>query len=519
MMRYLKCIVLLLYFHYCAFSQVTFQKPIVFKLYGCWPTGVLELPNGYLIASWGRSEYNGTDAFRSGIIFHKTDLYGNLIWEKIYNQPGKAYSIGLYGSLAAIEDGYLLCGTELDTITNEQDFYFAKFDTFANLLWMKKYPRGGTQNCLHGSLTSDKGYIIIGESFTSTTWANYYVLKADSNGNKQWDKFYGGGDNDSGRKIHQTSDGGYIMSGISRTYGHGEHDLWLIKTDSSGSEEWDKTYGTALDDRLRCITLANDGGYIGWGSLDTSVYTPVEYTALVLKLDEDGNVVWRTFFNHKRERIIYQLRELDDGSIVAIGQHDIGGIDGVRSWIAKLNSSGEVLWERFYEGPGTTDDTLFSFRTSFDGDFQQTSDGGFIITGQAWRSTSAASHVFWPHPWLVKLDSNGCLDPDSCGLDLGVGVSEIQPTKSSATIITYPNPFTTEALISIKANSAEFAYEKIEFQLFDVSGRLMQANNYSLNQYGYCEFYIERGHYSSGIYFYQVTTQKAVLGKGKLIAR
>jgi len=518
-MRILGFSILFLCHSYSLFPQITFQKPIVFRLYGCNPHGILELQDGYLIASQGRTEYDSTVAYRPGIIFHKTDLQGNLMWEKIYKQPGKAYSIGNYGSLASVEDGYLLCGDELDSLTEADDFFLMKFDSLANPQWFKKYPRSGIENCLHGSLTSDKGYIIIGESFTSTTWANYYVLKADSNGNKQWDKFYGGGDNDSGRKIHQTSDGGYIMSGISRTYGHGEHDLWLIKTDSSGSEEWDKTYGTALDDRLRCITLANDGGYIGWGSLDTSVYTPVEYTALVLKLDEDGNVVWRTFFNHKRERIIYQLRELDDGSIVAVGVQDIGGIENLRSWIAKLNSSGDVLWERFYQGPGTTVDTLFSHDTSFNGDFQQTSDGGFIITGQAWRSTSAASHVFWPHPWLVKLDSNGCLDPDSCGLDLGVGVSEIQPTKSSATIITYPNPFTTEALISIKANSAEFAYEKIEFQLFDVSGRLMQANNYSLNQYGYCEFYIERGHYSSGIYFYQVTTQKAVLGKGKLIAR
>jgi len=240
---------------------------------------------------------------------------------------------------------------------------------------------------------------------------------------------------------------------------------------------------------------------------------------MIFKTDFDGIILWRTFFNHKKNRYIQQVRELDDGSIVAIGQHDIGGIDGVRSWIAKLNSSGEVLWERFYEGPGTTDDTLFSFRTSFDGDFQQTTDGGFIVVGQDWRSTSVTSHTFWPHPWLVKLDSNGCLSPDSCGLDLGVGVNEIQPTRPIATIVAYPSPFTTQALISIKANSTEFANEKVKFQLFDVSGRLLQSNNHTLNQYGYCEFYVERGHYSSGIYFYQVTTQKAVLGKGKLIAR
>lgn len=181
--------------------------------------------------------------------------------------------------------------------------------------------------------------------------------------------------------------------------------------------------------------------------------------------------------------------------------------------MVKLNSEGDVLWERQYsylEYPGAVRESSY-----FQGDFQPTPDEGFIVTGVAFNQIDSFNYN--QDIWLLKLDSNGCLGPDSCGV--AVGIKEIRMNKSSATIITYPNPFTSQALVSIKANSAEYANEKIQFQLFDVSGRLLQTNSHTLNQYGYCEFYVEREYYPAGIYFYQVTTQKNVLGKGKLVIR
>jgi len=239
---------------------------------------------------------------------------------------------------------------------------------------------------------------------------------------------------------------------------------------------------------------------------------------MIIKSDFNGVVQWRTFFNHKKNRITRQVRELLDGSIVAIGEQQVGAADSTAGWIAKLNSSGDVLWERFYINENHLTDSLYSRNSKFSGDFQYTSDHHFIIAGNLYKSTETFNGRT-PQIWLVKLDSNGCMGPDSCGYKLSVGINEIQPTTPSATIIAYPNPFTTQALISIKANSAEYANEKIEFQLFDVSGRLLQTSSHTLNQYGYSEFYVQRNNYPSGIYFYTVTTQKAVLGNGKIVAR
>ena len=117
-----------------------------------------------------------------------------------------------------------------------------------------------------------------------------YLIKTDSSGNEQWNKTFGGNGNDFGFSVQQTTDGGYIITGYTRSYGNGEEDIWLIKTDSQGNEEWNKVFGViGGDEDPRAIIETSDGGYII--CTDSKLNQAATDHVSVLKLDYLGNLV------------------------------------------------------------------------------------------------------------------------------------------------------------------------------------------------------------------------------------
>ena len=508
-------------FYYCAcIAQPYLNKPYVWLDTGHAPTSIIVENDGYVVASWGFTEEgiaNGGLFYRWGIIIQKINFLGDMLWRSIYNKPGKAYSIGNYGSLVRTTGGYLLCGDELDTITGVDNFFLAKFDTFGNKIWLKIYRRGGTQNCWHGQATGDGGYIMAGEEIRNGD-RNYYVLKADSNGNKQWDAVYGGGQNDIGRIVWPLENDHYLISGTSKSYGPAQYDLWFFETDSIGNIVWEKTFGTPGDDRFRYITLSKDGGYIGWGTLDTLIYnTEARYAASVMKFDENRHIQWRTFFHHEKRRIIWQLRELEDGNIVAIGEQQFGLYDSSAGWIAKLNAKGDVLWERFILSNFHLTDSLFSVASRFTGDFRQTPDGGFVIAGIVFRGSETYPNMGnWNQLWLVKLDSNGCLGPNNCGLDVGIQPTEAKALYEFQTVV-YPNPASETANIYIKGNSARWAGKQVQITLYNLTGQQLHTQSRTLNYAGYTETQLPIGNLAAGVYIYEITGEGKQLSSGKLV--
>jgi hypothetical protein len=124
------------------------------------------------------------------------------------------------------------------------DFWLVKTDSSGNKQWDKTF--GGTDWDEAHSVqqTSDGGYILAGETNSYGAGScDFWLVKTDSNGNKQWDKTFGGIDHDKAVSVQQTSDGGYILAGETYSYGAGSRDFWLVKTDSNGNKQWDKTFG------------------------------------------------------------------------------------------------------------------------------------------------------------------------------------------------------------------------------------------------------------------------------------
>jgi len=206
--------------------------------------------------------------------------------------------------------------------------------------WIKTY--SGTAYDYANSIqqTSDGGYIVAG--YTNSTWGkdNAWVLKLDGNGNVQWQKTYGGTGGDVAYSIQQTSDGGYIMAGTT-PFGAGSGDAWVLKLDGNGNVLWQKTYGGGEgSDGASSIQQTFDGGYIVAGTTDS--FGAGTSDICLLRLDSDGNVQWqKTYGGAERDYANSIQQTSDDGYIVAGHTYSFGAGYG-DAWVLKLNGNGDI---------------------------------------------------------------------------------------------------------------------------------------------------------------------------------
>jgi len=231
-----------------------------FGSFNVWLVKTDEYGNMLWNMTYGRGEAgslietsDGGYALVSGDRLIKTDDNGNLEWNQTYN--GYAYSL-----VETSDSGFALAGVI------DADFWLAKTDESGNIEWSMAY--GGDELDIAEAVvqTSDNGFALVGttESFPDnwTDWKDCWLIKTDEFGNKEWDKTYGGEHWDWGHSLILTSDGGFAIAGESDSFGAGGYDFWLIKTDGSGSIEWSRTYGGPERDSAESVIQTSDGGYV-----------------------------------------------------------------------------------------------------------------------------------------------------------------------------------------------------------------------------------------------------------------
>jgi len=252
--------------------------------------------------------------------------------------------------------------------------------------WNETYGGSSTDYGRSMAQTSDGGYIIAGYTDSYGTGGDdFYLVKTDSNGVKSWSEIYGGGADDRGYSVAQTSDGGYIIVGETRTFPIGSYDVYLVKTDVDGVESWSKTFGGANEDCGYSVDQTMDGGYIIVGYTGADVY--------LIKTDSSGTETWSNTFD--RGPIDYGLcvtQTSDAGYIITGASCPPPFPVSMDVWLIKTDSSGAETWNKTYGGAG------------FDRGYSvvQTGDGGYIIAGETSSSGAGLHDVY-----LIKTDSSG----------------------------------------------------------------------------------------------------------------
>jgi len=241
--------------------------------------------------------------------------------------------------------------------------------------------------------TSDGGYAIAGltKSFGAGDW-DVYVVKLDANGNLQWTTTIGGPESDGGNSLIQTSDGGYAIAGYTESFGAGKMDVYVIKLDANGNLQWTRTIGGKGWDVGASLIQTSDGGYAIAGF--TSSFGAGQWDVYVVKLDAHGNLQWTKTIGGKKEDVGTSLIQTSDGGYALAGFTSSFGAGDYDVYVVELDAHGNLQWTKTIGGK--EDDKGHSFI--------QTSDGGYAITGFTSSFGAGGLDVY-----VVKLNANGNL--------------------------------------------------------------------------------------------------------------
>ena len=260
----------------------------------------------------------------------------------------KAIGLNYEDSAIAIKqtaDGNIaVAGYTIDSNGNV-DFWIMKIDTQGNILWQKTYNLKDIDYIYSMDATSDGGLILTGYSDLGQN-QEIWILKLDSNGNVVWEKLVSGSSNDVGISIHETSDGGYILAADTNSFGAGLNDVLVIKFDQNGNAIWQKTYGLSGKDVVSSIKETSDGGYVITGYTDSF---GVNENIFVIKVDSSGNIIWQYIYDSNGIDFSEKIIETQDGNYLVIGYTLAAGGTTFDLLVFKLDTNGNILWQKVYD--------------------------------------------------------------------------------------------------------------------------------------------------------------------------
>jgi len=295
---------------------------------------ILNNGNGYAMCGYTNSYGLGLNDF----YLINTDYKGNLKFSKTFGGKNRdeAYSIAL-----ASEGGYVIAGlTDSFGTKPNTRLYVVKTDADGDCVWTRTF--GNNKFSMGASVinAADRGYIVCGSTNTlGNGKQDLLLLKIDSGGNTLWVKTYGGKLDDVGNKVILTKDKGYAIIGSTVSFGHGNQDLYLIKTDAEGDCVWSKTYGGLGMDQGVTIINSDDGGYVIGATSESFSYGSTDL--LVMSVDALGNSLWSRHFGGKKDDYLGGILNAKDGGYAIAGWTLSSDADNYDAYFLKLTKNGD----------------------------------------------------------------------------------------------------------------------------------------------------------------------------------
>jgi hypothetical protein len=378
--------------------------------------------NGFIIV--GRTTSYGAGFYDVWLV--RTDASGDTLWTQTFG--GTEYDAGNYVEQTS-DGGFVITGCVQSIGAGSNDVWIIKTDASGDTLWTRLYGGSSSDDGRVIQQLSDKGYMILaGTSSYGPGWHDFWLIRLDASGDTLWTKTYGGSDTDTPNSMEMTTDNGFILAGLTGSFGTGDYDGWLVKTDAAGDTLWTKAYGGAEDERLWDVQQTADGGYIITGY--TNSYGAGLDDLWLVKIDGSGDTLWTRTIGGSEIDQGRSIQQTTDGGYIITGYTQSFGAGSDDVWLIKTDASGDTLWTKTFGGSEIDRGNCI----------RQTSDGGYIIVGYTHSYGHGESDV-----WLIRLA------PDE---PTPVVENKIPVPDSYRLLQNYPNPFNpvTEIRYGLPAN-------------------------------------------------------------------
>ncbi len=467
--------------------------------------------------------------FLVGTVFPQSILWNHTYGGDAYDEANAVQMTTDGGFIAA---GY----TQSFGLGRFGNAYMIKTNADGDTIWTRMFGSDGIDVFADLIATPDSGYIAVGLTDTPNDFENIYVVKVDNNGNTVFEKNFGGPQKDVGLSIAAADDGGYVMTGGTKSVSVGEEDLFLFKIDAAGDSLWFKTYGTVGNDPGYGINSTDDGGFIVSGLFNWS-------DAWLLKADANGDTVWtKTFGGSDYDEANFPIQTADHGYIFC-GSTSSMGAGGLDAYVVKTDSMGNMLWQKTYGFNGYDEGRRITAKPG----------GGYMILANTDSEIPAEFNYY-----LVSADENGdTLWTETIGksggedraYDLlnisqseyiiaGSTFNETNLNEATLTVVNddsapvgvkedykvagyrldnaYPNPFNPSTTIeySVGLSHAENSGSQLTtLKIYNVLGKEVAVLVNSVQAPGQYKVKFSAAGLASGLYFYRLTSGSFVQTK------
>ncbi len=339
---------------------------------------------GYIIAG-------ATNSFGAGgrdVYLVRTTAAGDTLWTRTYggtnDDAGNAVQ-------QTSDGGYIVAGTTISFGAGDSDVYVIKTNSAGDTQWTRTF--GGTRADMGRSVrqTIDGGYIVAGATLSFGVWNHdVYLIKTDDEGNALWSRTYGGSNDDQGNSVVETRDSGYVIVGYTASFGAGNYDYYLIKTNALGDTQWTRTFGGANSDQAYAVCQTSDGGYVATGNADS--YGAGSSDVYLVRTNAAGDSLWTRTYGGVGLDWSMAVEQTPDSGLIVAGATGSFGAGNLDVYLIKTNAAGDTLWTRTYGGAEA--DKGFSM--------QRTADGGYVMVGVTGSYGAGGEDVY-----LIKTNSQG----------------------------------------------------------------------------------------------------------------